>query len=377
MKYITDVPLVELKGRRVIVRAGLDVPLDDTGEVTDLFRVKQSVETIEYLTNAGARVIVLSHIGRDPHTTNEAVARALRKFVLARYIPDITGVAAQQAIAVMREGEVVLLENVRSDPREEENDESFARAIARLADIYVDDAFSVAHRAHASIVGIPKFLPSFAGILMRNEVETLTGALSPEGPSLAILGGAKFETKAPLVHKLLDAYDHFLIAGALANDVLKAQNLNVGQSLVSQMVPDESVLNHPHLLVPVDATVEGGDGQVRVISSNDVLDTDTLVDIGPDTVLMLAPLIHSAKSILWNGPTGIYEHGYTHYTNAIAELISASRAHTIIGGGDTVAAIQSSDIVLRNTIFLSTGGGAMLEFLMKGTLPGIEALNNN
>lgn len=374
MRCITELTKEQLQGKKVLVRAGLDVPLDLDGEVSDLFRIKQSLETIQFLAKSGARVIILSHIGRDPSEANLPVACALKAFISVVYVPDITGVVAQQAVGVMKDGEIVILENLRSDPGEKANDQQFAQAIARLGDIYVDDAFSVAHREDASIVSIPKYLPHYAGILMDREVRTLTQALTPEGPSLAILGGAKFETKEPLVRKLLDSYDQFLIAGALANDVFKAHGFTIGRSLVSATQPDSGVLDHPHLLVPKDVTVEGANGQVRVASPLTVADTDMIVDVGPDTVTMLAPIIANAKTILWNGPTGIYEHGYDQYTDAIARIIAQSNAHAIIGGGDTVAALQKSGIAKDERVFLSTGGGAMLEFLMKGTLPGIDAL---
>lgn len=376
MQSIQSVPREQLQGKRVLVRAGLDVPLGADGEVADLFRVKQSLETIQYLKDAGARVIILSHIGRDPSQTNAPVARALNTLVRTIYISDITGPAAAQACGVMRDGEIIILENLRSDPGEKGNDQVFAQAIARLGEIYVDDAFSVAHREDASIVSVPKYLPHYAGILMDREVRILSDALTPQTPSLAILGGAKFETKEPLVHKLLDVYDHFLIAGALANDIFKAHGFPIGQSLVSAMVPGPEVLEHPHLLIPKDVTVENKDGQARVVSVLEVADTDAIVDTGPDTVAMLAPIIAEAKTILWNGPTGVYERGYDQYTDQIAELIVHSGARAIIGGGDTVAALQQvTDLASNDRVFLSTGGGAMLEFLMKGTLPGIEALS--
>ncbi len=376
MRCIDQLPQSELVGKRVLVRAGLDVPLNQHGDVSDLFRVKRSSETISYLAERGARVVILSHIGRDPEETNEPVARALKEHVAGLvYIPDLLGTAARQAAASMRDGDVLLLENLRRDPRESANDDGFARELAQLGDLYVDDAFSVAHRAHASIVGVPKYLPHFAGILMREEVDQLDKARAPEHPSFAILGGAKFETKAPLIESLLSSYDHLFLTGALANDVFKARGLPVGRSLISKELPGEAVLSNPGFVAPVDVTVERTDMQARVKLPEAVEEGDKIVDIGPDSVKEIAPFIEQAKFILWNGPTGLYESGYTSWTHAIAELIAQSPAQKVIGGGDTIAAIQESGIAMDRLGFLSTGGGAMLEYLLNGTLPGIDSLN--
>ena len=256
MKCIDEVPASELKGKYVLVRAGLDVPLDAHGDVADLFRVKRSAETLKFLAKVGARTIVLSHIGRDPEETNAPVARALSHELTVHYVPDILGAAAHSAREAMHDGDIVLLENLRRDPREAKNDDGFARELAALGDIYVGDAFSVAHREHASIVGVSKYLPHYAGILMCEEVEQLNAARNPAHPSFAILGGAKFETKAPLIKELLKNYDHVFITGALANDVFKAQGFSVGRSLISKEVPGKDILDNPRFLAPTDVTVE-------------------------------------------------------------------------------------------------------------------------
>jgi phosphoglycerate kinase len=197
----------------------------------------------------------------------------------------------------------------------------------------------------------------------------------PEHPSFAILGGSKFETKSPLIRVLLETYDHVFVAGALANDVLKAKGFPVGVSPISKELPDESVLSHPHFVAPLDVTVERADKQVVVKKPSEVEATDKIVDIGPDTVASVAPFIASAKFVLWNGPTGLYEDGYTAYTHAIADLIDKSGARAVIGGGDTIAVVEAAGVTFSPHVFLSTGGGAMLEFLLNGTLPGIDALN--
>jgi phosphoglycerate kinase len=378
MKCIDEVPAGELRSKRIIVRADFNVPLDKNGKASDVFRLKKGWATIDLLSKAGAKVIVLSHIGRDPEETLAPVAEALKQFGKVVYVPDLLGHAAQSAVTAMAEGDVLLLENLRCDPRETENGEDFAKELAGYGELYVDDAFAAAHRAHASIVGIPKLLPHYCGLLMRDEVSALNAARTPQAPSFAILGGAKFETKAPLIRSLLTTYDHFFITGALANDVFKARGLPVGVSLVSQELPAADVLEHPHFLAPIDVTVEQNDKQAHVKKPEEVTADEKIVDIGPDSVALIAPFIEQANFILWNGPTGLYENGYTHYTQAIAELIEhavARGARSVIGGGDTIAAIEESGIDETKLGFLSTGGGAMLEYLLQGTLPGIEALN--
>lgn len=374
MRAIDSLAPAELSGKRVLVRAGLDVPLTSSGEVADLFRVRRAVDTLRFLSQAGARVIILSHIGRDPKESNAPVAEALRHHMPVSFVPALTGVVARQATEALRPGEVLVLENLRSDPRETVGDESLARELAAFGDIYVNDAFSAAHRPHASIVGIPKLLPAYAGILFAEEVAQLDRARAPEHPSFAILGGAKFETKAPLIKTLLERYDHVFITGALANDVFKAKGLPVGVSTVSAELPDAATLAHPRFIAPVDVTVELSDGQARVKKPEAVESTERIVDIGPDTIAAIAPAIAEAKFILWNGPTGLYEHGFVHWTHALAEVIAHSGAQKVIGGGDTIATLADSGVPETELGFLSTGGGAMLEYLLDGTLPGIAAL---
>lgn len=374
MKCISAVPDSDIKGKYVIVRAGFDVPLNSRGEVADLFRVRRSAETLKYLAARGARVIVLSHIGRDPEETNSPVGLALRAELPVVYVADLTGSVAHDARNAMRDGDVLLLENLRRDPRETKNDDTFARELAALGDMYVNDAFSAAHRAHASIVGIPKYLLAYAGLLVEKEVEELSRARAPHHPSFAILGGAKFETKEPLIRALLSTYDKVFITGALANDVFKARGLPVGRSLISAELPGEDVLNNPRFVAPIDVTVERIDKQARVKKPQDVEEADKIVDIGPASLALIAPLIAEAKFILWNGPTGLYEAGYGQWTHAIAELITESDAQKVIGGGDTIAVIEESNMPQEHLGFLSTGGGAMLEYILNGTLPGLEAL---
>ena len=375
MKCIDELSERELRGKHILLRSDFNLPLDAKGEVSDMYRLKQGWKTVQFLAEHGAKVIIVTHIGRDPRETTAPVARAIKTFANIVYIPDLLGPAARGAVSAMREGETLLLENLRSDSRETENDGSFAKGLASLAELYVDDAFAAVHRAHASLVGVPKFLPSYAGLLLRDEVQNLDEARKPGHPSFAILGGAKFETKAPLIKLLLKNYDHLFITGALSNDVLKARGLEVGRSLISKELPDESVLGNARALIPIDFTVERSDGQVRVKRPGEITEDDKIVDIGPDAVKEIAPLIAKARFILWSGPTGMYENGYISYTQAIAALIAKSDAQKVIGGGDTIAAIAATGVSEDKLGFLSTGGGAMLEYILHGTLPGIEALN--
>lgn len=374
MRCIDEVPAGKLKGTYVLVRSDFNVPLDSAGEVIDPFRLRRGWDTLRYLSERGARVIAISHIGRAPEGTLEGVARALRAFGPVLFVPALFGHLVESARASMRDGDIMLLENVRRDAREAAGDESFARELAALATLYVDDAFAAAHRAHASIVAVARLLPAYAGLLLCEEVRQIDTARAPAHPSLAILGGAKFETKEPLIKLLLATYDNVFITGALANDIFKARGLPVGRSLISDTLPGEAVLAHPNILAPVDVTIETVDKQARVKKPQDVGVDDKIVDVGPDSIALLAPYIASARFILWNGPTGLYEEGYVHYTHALASLVAQSSARKVIGGGDTIAALQESGVSPERLGFLSTGGGAMLEYLLTGILPGIEAL---
>lgn len=376
MHYINELGEAQLRGKRVFVRAGFDVALAH-GEVSELFRIEKGLPTLKFLKDAGARVVILSHIGRAPEETNAPVARALQKYMSIVYVPDIIGPQAKAAIAEMKDGDTLLLENLRRDERERGNDGLFAGEFAQLGDLYVNDAFSNTHRKHASMVSLPKLLPSYGGFLLRDEITHLKTALKPPRPALAIIGGAKFETKDPVIRLFLERYDDVCVVGAIANDILKARGFPVGRSRISEHAPDIGVANHPRLLAPDDVVVERSDEQVFTKRPKDVGKDDLIADIGPESVSELAPLIGRAKFILWNGPTGIFEKGHLAQTETIARLIAKSSAEKIIGGGDTIAAIEAAGLSLANLGFISTGGGAMLEYLLKGTLPAIEALEKH
>lgn len=362
---------MDVRGVRVVVRASLNAPITD-GVVQNEFRIREALPTLVRLQKAGARVVLLAHVGRDPEASLLPVFEVLKKHIPLTWCGQVVGDEVEQAISALQDGDVVMLENVRSHSGEEENDESFARTLASYGDIYVNDAFSDSHRAHASIVGVPAYIPGYFGETFLKEYEELGKAMMPETPSLFMLGGAKFETKVPLIERYGTIYDHVFVGGALANDIYKARGLNIGRSLVSEVTLPTSLVHHERIIVPVDVVVKNGEGS-RVVLPENVQDDDVILDAGPETVRMLAPFIKEAKTILWNGPFGDFEHGFSDATNETARLVGESDAYSIIGGGDTVSAL--SELQIEDQFgFVSTAGGAMLTFLAEGTLVGIEAV---
>lgn len=364
---------VEVEGKRVLLRCDLNLPVSG-GRVADEFRLVRALKTIEYLADRGAKLIVVSHFGRDGESL-EPVADALVKKLSARTV-RFSSVPFQEAgaeTAALGNGEILILENLRREPGEETNDPAFAQTLASLADLYVDDAFGVAHRAHASIVGVPKLLPSYAGLLMMEEVARLSEALTPPQGAVAIIGGAKFETKEPVIKKLLEAgYAKVLVAGAIANDFMKAKGLGVGISLISDAPVPQVLVADPRILVQTDVVVSDGHSP-RDAAASDVHPDERIVDAGSETSNAWSGEITRAPFVLWNGPLGIYELGFTAATNALAQALVASSARAAVGGGDTLAALAQEQFD-ESRIFRSTGGGAMLEFLTAGTLPGLEPL---
>jgi len=372
LPQITDMP--SLRGKRVILRTSLDVPIEN-GEVTNDFRIIRALPTIQYLREQGAKVILLTHVGRDPKNTVEPITRALQKHIPITYIPEVTGTLVEAALQSLGEGETLLLENLRSRNEEEQNDVAFAQTLASYADYYVNDAFAVSHRAHASIVGIPGHIPGYAGLTFTEEYEHLAKALEPEHPALFIIGGAKFETKLPLIERYAQAYEQVFVGGALANDLIKAKGHEVGISLLSPIdLTGTPVMEHTNILTPIDVVVDGPQGRHTAPVAGVATD-EKILDVGEASIEMLKPYITRARTILWNGPLGNYEGGFDVATKACALLIAESDAFSIVGGGDTVAAIESLGVSDKFG-FLSTAGGAMLEFLEKGSLPGIDVLMN-
>jgi phosphoglycerate kinase len=372
MKTIKDIE--SLSGKKVLVRVDYNVPMKD-GKIIDDFRIKKSIETIEYLHKKGASVILLAHLGSDGKESLKPIAVCLKK-----YLPKVIFIdtplfsdATEDALKKLEKGSIVLLENIRREDGEMKNTPSYARSISRYGDLYVNDAFSVSHRAHASVVGITKYLQGYAGFQMMYEIENLSKAFAPVHPFLFILGGAKFETKIPLIKKFIRSTDMMFIGGALANDFFKMKGYEVGTSLVDDTKFHlASLAKYKNLLLPVDVKVALGKKSYNREAS-DVHENECIVDIGEKSLSDLSKLINEAKFILWNGPLGKYEEGNESATEKILKLIQKSKANSIIGGGDTVALI--SKLKLENKLgFVSTGGGATLEFLAKGSLPGIKAL---
>lgn len=360
-----------LKGKRVLLRASLNVPLKND-EVAETFRLEQALPTINFLQEHGARTIIIGHIGRDPEETLKPVADELAHMAGVKWGGDIVG--ANESLATLQDGEAILLENLRRDPREGAGDNSLAEGLASLADIYINDAFSDSHRDHASIVGVPKYLPTYFGFSFLHEYNALSAVLNPVSPSVFIIGGAKFETKLPLVQKFANRYDHVFIAGALANDIYKARGLEVGRSLVSDIdLSGDELLSASNLILPTDVVVEAQDGSRRVVADTAVQSDDIIFDAGPATITNLTPLIKKAKTVLWNGPLGNYEKGYAESTEELAGIIADSKANSVVGGGDTIASIRQLGLSERFG-FLSSAGGAMLVFLETGTLPAIDAV---
>ncbi|MFA6432577.1 MAG: phosphoglycerate kinase [Candidatus Paceibacterota bacterium] len=375
MKTLRDIQYLE--GVRVLLRVDFNVPVQ-AGAVTDDFRIRKAMPTIDFLRSKGAKVIMMSHLesigGEDGSL--EPVAKHLERMGAPVMFVRSLRSAGDLIDNELKNGQCMLLENLRQNEGEKANDLKFAKELASLADIYVNDAFSVSHREHASIAGVPKFLPSYAGLGLEKEVKSLSLAFDPGHPFLFILGGAKFETKLPLLTKFLASADAVFVGGALSNDFFKARGYEVGVSLVSKGNIDLGVfLQSPKLLIPVDITNQKGE-----IKDADALSSDDkIMDSGPKTMEALQKKIDEAKFILWNGPLGLYEDGYRGPTVELARMIGevAPRgATTIIGGGDTLAAVATLGIEDKFT-FVSTGGGAMLDFLAKGTLPGIEALDES
>lgn len=370
MKSITECS--DVRGKYVIVRSSCNVPIKN-GAVTNVYRLKRAVATLDWLRNAGARVIVIAHIGRDETDTLRPVCDAFSTLIPMRWGGVITSPDFAAVQATMQEGDIVLVENLRQDARESSADPAFAAEIAKYGDIYVNDAFDNVHRDHASMMVLPTLLPSYAGITLKDEVDNVSKAMEPVSPSLFILGGAKFETKLPLIEKYLLSYDHVFVGGALANDILKAEGREVGKSLVSDIsLVGAAFLASTKLIHLIDVVVRGEGGD-RIVRVDDVAPNEMIIDAGPETIALLAPYVQMARTILWNGPLGLYESGAPGSTHALARLVAESAAFSVIGGGDTVAAIE--ELGLNDKFgFVSTGGGAMLTLLENGTTPSLQAL---
>ena len=360
-----------LRGKRVLLRLDLNVPIVGE-EVRDDFRIKRSLPTLQFLHEAGAKVIIISHLENDLTDSLSRIATHIGRFMPVKaFVTNLDD--APTVISTMQDGEVIMLENLRKDSGEKTNNPVFAARLANLADIYVNDAFAVSHRDHASIVSIPKFIPSFAGPLLTTEIEELSKSFNPPRPFLFILGGAKFDTKLPLIEKFITIADYVFVGGALANDIYKEKGFEVGESLVAKArINLKHIEMSPRLMVPSDV-ISTGAGTRDIKNPDQISPNEKIMDAGPKSIGELADLLSDIKFVLWNGPLGDYEKGFSEGTEGLARAITDSSAASIIGGGDTIAVVAKMGLLEKFT-FASTGGGAMVEFLARGTLPGIDAL---
>jgi phosphoglycerate kinase len=363
--------LKNIKGKKVIVRVDFNVPLKD-GKVEDDFRIKKAIPTIKFLQKKGAKIILITHLGKGGESLLP-VSIALNKLIKSKFVPDLLGQEAHDAVSSLKEKGVVLLENLRNDPGEQSLDKNFAKNLSKMADIYVNECFSVSHRKDASIVLLPKIMPAYAGFQIEKEVKNLSVVFKkPKKPFLFILGGAKFSTKMPLIQKYLKSADNVFIGGALANDFLKAKGFEVGKSLISDSKGIEKILKNKKLILPIDVVVMSGNRFLNK-KSNEVEKDEIILDIGIETIKMLETYVKKSKLILWNGPLGKYENEGGAGTKKILKFVSNSNATSIIGGGDIVALVSEEKMEKKFT-FVSTGGGATLDFLANGNLFGIKAL---
>ena len=385
---------IDVRGKRVFLRADLNVPVDD-GRITDDTRVRASLPTLRYLLDRGAAVILASHLGRPKGKVNDSLrlkpvadrlSQLLRRPV--RMTGDALGPGVVDAVAKLRPGDLLVLENLRFHAEEEANDAGFAEALAKLADIYVNDAFGSAHRAHASTEGITHFLPSVAGLLLEREVDALSRLMTrPPKPFIAVLGGAKVSGKLEVVQALLGRCAAILVGGGMANTFLAAGGTAMGKSLVerdqienARQIVDQARENRVRFMLPTDVLIAAQvhpRAQTQVVPVQTIPRDWTAVDIGPATIEAFGEALGRARSIFWNGPMGVFEMApFATGTNAMAHILAertAAGAITVVGGGDSLAAVQRLGLADRMT-HVSTGGGASLEFLEGKTLPGVAAL---
>lgn len=385
---------VDVKGKRVFVRVDFNVPMEE-GRVTDETRIRAAIPTIEYLVEQGAKVILASHLGRPKGEVNEdmrltAVGERLSELMdrPVKKLDESIGAEVEAAVEAMEEGDIVLLENVRFHKGEEKNEEQLSTAFARLADVYVNDAFGAAHRAHASTEGIAKFVPvAVSGFLMEKELEVLGQALStPARPFTAIIGGAKVKDKIGVIENLLEQVDHLIIGGGLSFTFVKALGHDIGKSLLEEdkielakSFIDKAKEKGVELHMPIDAVVASEfskDAETKVVDI-DAIPSDWMgLDIGPKTAEKYADVIKNSKLIIWNGPMGVFEmEKFANGTKTVADAMAETAGYTVIGGGDSAAAVEKFNVAEKMD-HVSTGGGASLELMEGKALPGIVALND-
>jgi phosphoglycerate kinase len=385
---------LQIKGKRVFIRADFNVPLDDNMVITDDRRIRSTLPTINYAIDEGAKVILASHLGRpkgrvEPRFSLAPVAKRLQRLLNKEVIfaPDCIGPQAESLVSKMRNGDVLLLENLRFHAGEEKNDESFAKALSRLADFYVNDAFGAAHRAHASTAGITKFLPAAAGFLLKKEIEYLKGVIdNPVRPFVAILGGAKVSGKIGVLENLADKVDKVLIGGGMAYTFIKAMEYEIGDSLaeddmliLAKSIMDKLKKNNVKFYLPVDSVIAQSlepAAETKIVTTQEIPKGWRALDIGPASVKLFSEALQNAKTIIWNGPMGVFEiDAFSRGTYAIARSVADAYALTIVGGGDTDYAVHKAGVSDAIT-FISTGGGASLQLLEGKDLPGISALTD-
>lgn len=384
---------IDLKGKKVFVRCDFNVPLDENGNITDNRRIVAALPTIKYLLEQNCKIILASHLGRpkgevNPKFSLKPVANELSKLLgkEVKLAEDVVGPSAKELTSNVKEGEIVLLENVRFDAREEKNDESLSKEFASMAEIFVNDAFGTAHRAHSSTAGIAEFLPAVSGFLIEKELEFLGSALeNPQRPFVAILGGVKVSDKIGVIEALLEKVDKLIIGGGMAYTFFKSMGYSVGKSVceldkldLAKELMEKAKQKNVKLVLPIDNVIAkeiAPDTENKVIDSDNIPDEWEGLDIGPKTVELFKEELKDAKTIIWNGPVGFSEYEiFANGTRSIAQALAEKEdAVTIIGGGDSAAAIEKMGLSDKMT-HISTGGGASLEFLEGKKLPGIECL---
>ncbi|MCH4828072.1 MAG: phosphoglycerate kinase [Planococcus sp. (in: firmicutes)] len=384
---------LDLKGKRVFCRVDFNVPMSE-GKVTDDTRIRAAVPTIEYLVEQGAKVILASHLGRPKGEVNEEMRLAATGVRLGellhkdvKSLDESIGEKVEQEISSMQEGDIVLLENVRFHAGEEKNEEELSKAFASLADVFVNDAFGAAHRAHASTAGIASHLPAVSGLLLEKELDVLGKALSePDRPFTAIIGGAKVKDKIGVIEHLLDKVDNLIIGGGLSYTFIKAQGYEIGNSLVEEDKLDlansfieKAKQKGVKFYLPVDATVANEfskDAETKSVKITEIPADWMGLDIGPETVALYADVIKNSKLIIWNGPMGVFEMpAFENGTKSVAQAMAETSGYTVIGGGDSAAAVEKFDVAEKMD-HISTGGGASLEFMEGKDLPGVSALTD-
>ena len=384
---------LEVSGKKVLVRCDFNVPQDENGEITDDRRIREALKTINYLVEHNARVILCSHLGRpkgevNPKYSLKPVAKRISELTgkEVKMAEDVIGESAKSLASNLQDGEILLLENVRYDAREEKNDPEFSKELASLAELYVNDAFGTAHRAHSSTAGVAEYLPSACGYLIKKEIDIMGKALdNPERPFVAILGGKKVSDKISVINNLLDKVDSLIIGGGMAYTFFKAQGFEVGTSIceldkvdLAKELLEKAKAKNVRLVLPVDNVVVkefDNDSPSMVVPSNAIPEDYMGVDVGPETLKLYEEVLKDAKTIVWNGPVGVFEcPNFAVGTNKLAEILASLNATTIIGGGDSAAAIEKGGFADKMT-HISTGGGASLEFLEGKVLPGIDCIS--